>query len=120
MVKASLSGEGECFSLTEILEGLELSRTQFQHLCIAAGCDYLKNVAGIGVHRAYNFIQKGTLMKSLAEKGASKEYQEYFYKIEAVFQHQTVFDLESCSTVPLEKWENIPPKDVQHLCGEYP
>lgn len=41
-------------------------------------------------------------MKSLAEKGAKKEYQEYFYKVEAVFQHQTVFNFESYSTVPLE------------------
>lgn len=89
-------------------------------MCIAAGCDFLKNVRGIGINRAYDFVKKGNLMESLVERGASQEYQEYFYMAEAVFQHQPVFDLNACSTIPLEKWETDPPVDVQHLCGKYP
>ena len=103
MVKASINGEGECFSLAEILEGLRLSRRQFLQMCIAAGCDFLKNVRGISINWAYDFVKKGNLMESLVERGASQEYQEYFYMAEAVLQHQTVFDLNACSTIPLEK-----------------
>ena len=120
MVKGSIIGEGECFSLAEILEGLQLSRRQFLQMCIAAGCNYLKNVKGIGIHRAYVLVKQGNLMESLTEKGASQEYQDYFHKVEAVFQHQTVYDLISVSTMPLKNLETAPLVDVQHFCGKYP
>ena len=58
MVKASVSGEAECFSLAEILERLQLSRRQIRQMCIAAGYDYLKNVKGIGIHRANGYFSK--------------------------------------------------------------
>ena len=89
-------------------------------MCIAAGCDYLKNVKGIGIHRAYELVKKSNLMESLSQRGASQEYQDNFHKVEAVFQHQTVFDLISGSTIPLENWETDTLVDVQHLCGKYP
>ena len=68
MVKASVSGEAECFSQAEILEGLQLGRRQFQQMCIAAGCDYPKNVTVIGIHRAYDSVKKSNLMGSLADE----------------------------------------------------
>ena len=71
MVKASISGEGDPFSLAEILEGLQLSRRQFQQMGIAAGCDYLKNVKGIGIHQAYDLVKQGHSMGSLAKRGES-------------------------------------------------
>ncbi|XP_067046391.1 uncharacterized protein [Acropora muricata] len=43
MFKASLSGDGDVVDLSEVLEGLKISKKQFQEMCIAAGCDYLKN-----------------------------------------------------------------------------
>ena len=44
MFKASLSGDGDVVDLSEVLEGLKISEKQFQEMCIAAGCDYLKNI----------------------------------------------------------------------------
>lgn len=90
-------------------------------MCIAAGCDYLKNIFGIGISRAYSLVSSGNdLLELLAEKGATKEYQEGFDKAEAVFQHQTVFDISCCTTVPLKMWESDPPIGIQFLCGKYP
>lgn len=121
MAKTSVSGDGECFILSDILEDLNLSLKQFQRTCIAAGCDYLSNVKGIGINKAYQMVVSGReLLQLLESKGASKEYQESFAKAEAVLQHQTVFDMGTCTTVSLEKWETDPPSDIQYLCGKYP
>ena len=53
MVKASMNGDGEVFDMNEILEGLKLNMTQFEKMCIAAGCDFLRNVKGVGIQRAF-------------------------------------------------------------------
>ena len=121
MVKTSMSGDGECFILSDILGGLNLSMKQFRMMYIAAGCDYLRNVKGVGIQRAFQMVASGgDLLQLLGSRGASEEYRECFAKAEAVFQHQTVFDFGTCSTVSLEKWDTDPPTDVQYLCGKYP
>ena len=106
----------------EILGGLNLSQKQFQQMCIAAGCDYLTNVKGVGIHTAFRFVKHSTkdLLELLVKKGGSEEYKNCFSKVGTVFKHQTVFDLNTNSTVPLEKCEVDLSEDVQYLCGKYP
>jgi 5'-3' exonuclease len=60
MVKLKLSGDGEYFQLAEILGGLNLNQKQFRQMCIAAGCDYLTNVKGVGIHTAFRFVKHST------------------------------------------------------------
>lgn len=116
-----MNGDGEVFHLSKILEGLKLNFSQFQQMCIAAGYGYLKNWKGIGIHRAYEMVAVGgNVLDALARKGADEEYCEKFKKALAVFKHQTVFDFESGSTVPVEKWGSDPSMDIQHLCRLYP
>ena len=116
-----MSGDGDLLLLDVILDGLDLNMGQFRRMCIIAGCDYLINVKGIGIKRAFQLvISKHDLMELLSLRGASDEYKEKFYKVEQVFKHQTVFDLEKCITVPLQECTTKLPSDVQHLCGEYP
>lgn len=118
MFKASLSGDGDVVDLSEVLEGLNISKKQFQEMCIAAGCDYLKNIRGIGIARAFQLAATGgDILEALVQRRADETYQANFHKAMAGFHHQTVFDVESCSTVPLEKWDTDPPMDVQYLCG---
>ena len=108
-------------SHSEVLEGLKLNFRQFQQMCIAAGCGYLKNIFEIGISRVYGLVSSGgNLLELLAERGATDEYQEGFHKAEAVFQHQTVFDISCCTTAPLKVWETDPPIGIQFLCGKYP
>ena len=52
-----MSGDGECFILSEILNDLDLNKKKFQQMCIAAGCDYAKNLKGVGIHTAYRLVQ---------------------------------------------------------------
>ena len=111
----------ECFKLSEVLAGLKLNFSQFQQIGIAAGCDYLKNIFGVGISRACDLVSsRSNLLESLAEWGAGDEYQEAYYKAETLFQHQTVFDISFCTTVPLKRWGTDPPIDTQFLCGKYP
>ena len=56
MVKVSMNGDGDLFLLAEILDGLNLNMEQFQRMCIAAGCDYLKSIKGIGIKRAFQIV----------------------------------------------------------------
>ena len=61
---------------------------------IAASCDYLENVKGIGIHKAYALIRGNHMFENLAKKGAPKDYEEHFGKALAVFNHQTVFSID--------------------------
>ena len=64
-----MNGDGELFHLDEILSGLNLSMTYFQQMCIAAGCDYLKNLKGIGINRAFQMVsENGNVLNALKGK----------------------------------------------------
>ena len=108
---------GNFFDLFEILEGLKVTMRQFQEMCIVAGCDFLKNIKGIGIHRAFHLSVSGDILEALAQKRADETYQANFHNAMAVFNHQTVFDVETCCTVSLQKWDSDPTMDVQNLCG---
>jgi hypothetical protein len=119
MVKLKLSGDGEYFQLAEILGGLNLNQKQFRQMCIAAGCDYkcerCWHTHSISFCKTFDWGFVGTI-----DKGGTEDYKNCFSKVETVFKHQTVFDLNTNSTVPLEKCEVDLPEDVQYLCGKYP
>ena len=106
MFEASLSSDGDVVDLSEVLEGLKIKKKQFQEMCIAAGCDYLKNIRGIAIAHAFQLAATGGgILEALVQREADETYQANFHKAMAVFHHQTVFDVESCSTVLLEKWD---------------
>ena len=87
-------------------------------MCIAAGCDYLKNIRGIGIARAFHLAMTGgDILEALVQRGADETYWSNFHKAMPAFRHQTVFHVEPGSTVPLEKWNTIPSMDVQYMCG---
>ena len=56
VVKLHLSGDCQHFKLANILAGLNITFKQFQSMCVLAGCDYLKNVQGVGIHTAYKMV----------------------------------------------------------------
>ncbi|CAB4001803.1 Exonuclease 1 [Paramuricea clavata] len=60
MVKLKLSGDGEYFQLKEILDDFNLNHEQFRQMCIAAGCNYLTNVKGVGIHTEFCFVKHST------------------------------------------------------------
>lgn len=122
-MKLCLNGSGEHFNLMNILKGLKIDFQQFQNMCIMAGCDYLANVPGVGIHRAYNIIcSSKNPFRTLENKGAPKDYEEHFHETRAVFLHQTVFDVSTLEAVPLQEWKSdisVSP-NTKKLCGKYP
>jgi 5'-3' exonuclease len=122
MVKVTLNGYGELYSLDEVIAGLDLTIHQFQMMCIAAGCDYLKNVYGFGIRKAYKSIKEhgSDFLQFMSNKIAPVEYMDTFNTVFAVYNHQTVFDIDTCETVQLKECSRELSVEIQHLCGKYP
>ena len=93
---------------------------QFVQGCIAAGCDYLKNIRGVGINKAFTFVKSGQLFHELKKKGAPDLYERWFANVVAVFMHQTVFDPTKLEVQPLAKWDKEPDNQLQSYCGAYP
>lgn len=121
MVKVSMSGDGDLLLLSDILDGCKLKMEQFRKMCIVAGCDYLKSIKGIGIRRAFQLVSSDQdLMELLSQRGESEDYMGKLGQVEEVFKHQTVFDLQTCTTVPLLNNQTALSMDVQLLCVKYP
>ncbi|KXJ18272.1 Exonuclease 1 [Exaiptasia diaphana] len=92
---------------------------KFLDCCITAGCDYLRNVRGIGIHKAFqlHLDDSSDVFSILDTKGAPPEYKESFKKAKAVFCHQTVFDPVLLKTTPLNEWPSQPSQELQIYCG---
>ena len=103
-----------------MLAALSITMAQFVQACIAAGCDYLKNVRGVGINKAFAFVRSGQLLHELKKKGCPDLYPVWFASAEAVFLHQTIFDPTKLEVQPLAKWDEEPDKELQHYCGAYP
>ena len=119
-MKLKLNGDCDHFCIDNILGGLKLTLDQFLRMCILTGCDYLENVKGIGINRAFALISADNLFKILAEKGASADYEKKFEKAIAVFNHQTVFDIATMKCISLTDWEESHSNEMQNYCGAYP
>jgi hypothetical protein len=94
--------------------------TQFVHGCIAARCDYLNNVRGVGIHKAFSFVQSGNLFEELRKKGSVDNYPYLFQMALAVFHHQPVFNPTTRTVQPLKPWTEEPGEQVNFFCGLYP
>lgn len=59
MFKVFLSGDGDVVDFFEVLEGFKISKKQFQEMCIVVGCDYLKNIRGVGIVCVFQLVVIG-------------------------------------------------------------
>ena len=52
--------------LAKVLEGFEMTMTEFVDLCIMCGCDYTKSIHGVGPIKAFKYIKEhGNIEKVL-------------------------------------------------------
>ncbi|RWS07484.1 flap endonuclease 1-like protein [Dinothrombium tinctorium] len=57
------------YTLSKVLQGLELDQSQFIDLCILMGCDYCNSIKGVGGKKGLELIKKyGSIEKILKEK----------------------------------------------------
>ncbi|KAJ7324075.1 Rad2 nuclease [Desmophyllum pertusum] len=121
LFKLSSSGTADLIDLSVILEKLKMNHSTFLDMCIVAGCDYLKNVHGIGIKKAKGIVGDEHFLEKLASlPNAEANYSDCFLTAQCIFKHQTVFHVLENSLKPLHPWPTDGTSD-QHLqaCGQY-
>lgn len=121
LFKLSSSGTADLIDLSVILEKLKMNHSTFLDMCIVAGCDYLKNVHGIGIKKAKGIVCDEHFLEKLASlPNAEANYSGCFLTAQCIFKHQTVFHVLENSLKPLHPWPTDGTSD-QHLqaCGQY-
>merc|ERR1712129_229017 len=63
------------FDLHKVLEGMEVTMSQFIDICILCGCDYCPSIRGIGPKRAFEFIKKWKNIEGVLE--GIKDMEKY-------------------------------------------
>eukprot|EP00127_Corallochytrium_limacisporum_P006568 Clim_evm40s230 gene=Clim_evmTU40s230 len=87
------------------------TQLDFMHMCILSGCDYLDNVKGMGLKKAFNLLWRyqgnvERVIKDLGLKGVHNEkapvgYLDRFREAVETFLYQQVFDPKLKQCVPL-------------------
>lgn len=108
--------------MSKVLQHLQIDQDTFLWMCIAAGCDHLKNIRAIGIRRAKEIvIQDGFLEKLSGLANAPANYMADFRRTELVFRHQTVLNIVDNCLAPLHPWTNEEPSNEDvNACGQYP
>ena len=122
LFKLKLSGEADLGDLAYILHPLNLDSSQFLSMCIVAGCDFLPNIKGIGIHRASQVVTRKDFLNEMGNhRNAPSDYCKRFKQACAVFKYQAIYDLDSKHVRPLTAWESGEDKaQFSIACGEYP
>ena len=122
LFKLKLCGEADLADLAYILHVLNLNSSQFLYMCIVAGCDFLPNIKGIGIHRASQVVTRKDFLNEIGNlRNAPSDYCNGFKQARAVFKHQAIYDLDSKSVRPLTAWESGEDEaQFSFACGEYP
>lgn len=107
------------FHLKKVLEGLELTHTQFIDLCILLGCDYCDTIRGIGPKRAIDLIREHKSIDKIIEKIDKDKYtvpENWMYKeARELFLNPDVKDPE---TIDLKWTEPDEEGIVQFMCTD--
>lgn len=116
-----MNGKGEVIELEEALAHHQLTHEQFISMCVAAGCDYLKNIKTIGIHKAKQLVKKDNFPDELQKhKFAPANYREAFLQARSVFQHQLIYHVGAKRVQPLLEWEESDKMLTNLICGQYP
>lgn len=121
LFKLRLDGVCEVIELGKVLQHLSLTQEEFLDMCIVAGCDYLENVRGIGIHTAHKLVTKEKtdfLAVLQRNRFAPSDYSSGFQRAKAIFRHQTVINPINAETMPLTPWGQTPDKEAfLNPCG---
>ena len=74
------------------------TQTEFRHMCILSGCDYLENIPSMGLKTAHSYMRRyrdvEKLLRAVQLEGKRKVppgYLEAFKRADMTFLHQRVF-----------------------------
>ena len=116
-----MNGKADVIQMEQALHHLQLTKDQFLSMCVVAGCDYLKNIKGIGIYKPKQLVKKDNLISELQkQKNAPQNYGEAFLKARNVFKHQLVFHPVTKKVKPLQEWGDGEDNQGSSLFGHYP
>ncbi|KAF8533748.1 PIN domain-like protein [Trichophaea hybrida] len=74
------------------------TQTEFRHMCILSGCDYLENIPSMGLKTAHRLMRRYKDVKKVlralqfeGKKTIPDGYLQAFHRADMTFQHQRVF-----------------------------
>ena len=109
-----MNGKGDVIQLEKPLAHHQLTYDQFISMCVAPGCDYLKNIKTIGIHKAKRLVKKENFLDELQKhKFAAANYLQ----AKSVFLHQLVYHIEAQRVQPLREWEEGEEMHQNQICG---
>ncbi len=82
----------------------EMTPDQFIELCIVAGCDYLKNIPGIGLKRAIKFLRDAPLDEALETIATRSQYQCKIPKNYGEDVHRITLQFKYGLAIELDRW----------------
>jgi len=94
-------------------------------MCILSGCDYLPNIPGIGIKKAYGLISKhktlGRILESIekSNKCIPQDYEQLFFKAYLTYCHQSVYDPIRNQLIPLSPIPDQLQLDSLNFLGPY-
>jgi len=104
------------------LDFRDLDKEMFLWMCILSGCDYLPSVKGVGLKKAYTLVRRhrdlGRLIRALRfEMGTAvpPTYEQDFRLAILTFLHQTVFDVDKRTLVPLTPFGVLEHGDMDYV-----
>jgi len=119
LFKMDMNGGADMVELAKVLNHLQMELRSFQTMCIVAGCDYLKNIRGIGIKRAKDIVSNCDYEDILAgNPNAPSGYVNDLHRVECIFRHQTVFNVNENCLTPLHP--NAGVNIDMEACGQYP
>eukprot|EP01084_Bolivina_argentea_P269535 458112_1 len=81
---------------------------EFIQVCVLSGCDYVKNLAGIGIKTAVKYCNENRNIENLLEKllidkvnTAPNDYEIQFNRAVLTFLHQRVYDIHTDKLIHL-------------------
>eukprot|EP01124_Arcella_intermedia_P037255 TRINITY_DN9934_c0_g1_i4.p1 TRINITY_DN9934_c0_g1~~TRINITY_DN9934_c0_g1_i4.p1 ORF type:complete len:914 (-),score=285.92 TRINITY_DN9934_c0_g1_i4:48-2789(-) len=120
------SGTGQEILISDLRNNKELdfrsfNKDNFRHMCILSGCDYLKNIAGVGVKKAHQFVSRfkcpSRIIQAMRQvHKVPHNYENDFKRADLTFLHQWVWDPVQKKIVPLNHFEqDVNLDDFSHL-----
>ncbi|XP_071790435.1 uncharacterized protein [Asterias amurensis] len=132
--KLDLNGNGleiEASRLEKVTKmGSRYSAEKFRYMCIAAGCDYLPSLPGIGLGKARKLFQVATnpdlthVLKRIPlhlkmKLKVPQEYIDGFHQANNTFLYQLAFDPMTRRLVPLHPYSDDIDKESLTYAGAY-
>jgi len=123
--KLKINGDAMELKLKDLDKSNDLDLSKFRkidiiHMCLLSGCDYISNISGVGIKKAYDIIVKykdlDKIFKYLREEyKVPDNYEWSFNRAYLTFCHQKVYDPNNQNIIYLSPVNDNNSKELEFL-----